>query len=116
MLLTLNAFSLYPHNKDIMVWGIEPRGCFKISSIFRLEDKGNDPLWVKTLAKGLIPKINIFFCTMLQNKILTLDNLQKRGVYLVSSCCLCRMESEDKNQLFLNCRFNQKVWSYVLLY
>lgn len=98
----MNACSLDPHQEDLTVWGIDSRGCFKVSSVFISEDKVNYPMWAKAWIKGIIPKINIYFWTMLQNKILTLDNLQKRGVYLVNRCCLCKMDLEDTNHLFLN--------------
>ena len=77
--IALNACSIYPHQEDLMVWGIHPRSHFKVSFVFISKDKVNYPMWDKAWIKGRIPKINIFFWTMLQNKILTLDNLQKEG-------------------------------------
>ena len=61
-----------------MVCGIEFSGCFKVPFVFKTKDKVNSLMWAKAWIKALIPKINIFFWTLLQNKNLTLDHLQKR--------------------------------------
>ena len=98
--LSLNVVSLYPHLEDQVIWHADPSGHFKVSSIFAPKDKGNQPLWAHAWIKGLIPKINIFFWIMLQNKIPTLDNLQKRGINVVNRCILCKKGFEDRDHLF----------------
>ena len=112
----LNSFYLYPHNEDKMIWSVDASGCFKGSSVFKYEEKGAHPLWTKAWIKGLIPKINIFFWILLQNKILTIDNLQKRGINVVNRCSLCKEDYEDRDHLFLNCTYSQKVWRFILNY
>ena len=86
--LSLNVVSLYPHLEDEIIWQADPSGQFKVSSIFVSKDKDYKPLWSHAWIKGLFPKINIFFWILLQNKILTLDNLQKRGINVVNRCTL----------------------------
>ena len=112
----LNAFSLYPLQEDKMIWSANPSGKFKVSSLFKYKEKGNQPFWTKAWIKGLIPKINIFYWIMLQNKILTLDNLQKRGINVVNRCSLCKEGFEDRDHLFLNCSYSQKFQSSILNY
>ena len=51
---------------------------------------------------------------MLQNKILTLDNFQKRGINVVNRCILCKEGFEDRDNLFLNCSYSQLVWAEIL--
>ena len=102
----LNVFSLYPHKEDKMIWGADASGCFKVSSIFKMKEKGPCHLWTKAWIKGLTPKINFFLKILLQNKILTLDNLQKRGSNVVDRCSLCKEGYEDRNHLFLNCTYS----------
>ena len=114
--LILNAFILYPHIEDKIIWGADASGCFKVSSMFRTKEKGPHTLWNKAWIKGLTPKINIFFWIFLQNKILTLDNLRKRGINVVNRCSLCKEGYEDRNHLFLSCTYSQKVWSFILNY
>lgn len=45
-------------------------------------------------------------------KILTNDNLRKRGVILVGWCSLCRCSGETIDHLLINCDC-VCVWSYV---
>ena len=48
--------------------------------------------------------------------MLTQDNLQKRGINVVNRCCLCKKDLEDRDHLFLNCNYSQKVWNYILIF
>ena len=95
MQISLNDFSLYPNHEDEMIWNVDPSGQFKVSSFFTSKEKGIQPLWSQAWIKGLILKINIFYWIFLQNKILTQDNLQKRGINVVNRCTLCKEEFED---------------------
>ena len=97
-----------------MIWRNDANGNFKVSFIFRSKEKGPCPLWSKAWIKGLTPKINIFFWILLQKKILTQDNLQKRGINVVNWCCLCKKDLEDSDHLFLNYNYSQNVWNYIL--
>ena len=107
-------FFVYILKEDKMIWSVDASGCFKVSSVFKSEEKGACPLWTKAWIKCLIPKVNIFLWILLQNKILTLDNLQKRGINVVNRCSLCKEDYEDRDHLFLNCTYSQKVWSTIL--
>ncbi|CAL1383920.1 unnamed protein product [Linum trigynum] len=44
-------------------------------------------------------------------KILTLDNLQKRGTSLVNRSELCQNDAESGDHLFVECSFTQVVWA-----
>ena len=99
-----------------MIWSVDPNGQFKVSSIFKSKEKGNQAFWTKAWIKGLTPKINIFYWILLKNKILTQENLQKRGINVVNRCSLCKEGFEDKDHLFLNCTYSQQVWSSILSY
>ena len=65
--------------------------------------------WVK----GMTPKINIFFWILLQNKILTLDNLKKRGFFIVNRCVLCKNDEELVDHIMLHCPFSSMVWDKI---
>ena len=107
----LNVFCVYPHKEDKMIWSVDASGYFKVSFVFKYEEKGACPLWTRAWIKGLIPKINIFYWILLQNKALTQDNLQKRGINVVNRCSLCKEGFEDRYHLILNCSYSQQVWS-----
>ena len=74
---SLNYFFLN-HKEDEIIWGSEPNGFFSVASAYVDSFVNHDePCWAKVWMKGMTPKVNIFFWILLQNKVLTLENLIK---------------------------------------
>jgi hypothetical protein len=46
-------------------------------------------------------------------KILTLDNLRKRGLIVVDWCCMCKRSGESINHLLLHCEVARTLWSVL---
>jgi hypothetical protein len=46
-------------------------------------------------------------------KILTLDNLRKRGLTVVDWCCMCKKSGESINHLLLHCEVARTLWSVL---
>ncbi|KAJ4770063.1 reverse transcriptase [Rhynchospora pubera] len=59
------------------------------------------------------PRVITFTWLMLQDKLPTVDNLQKRWMVLVNQCSLCRVACESSSHLF-NCSFFISTRSLVL--
>ena len=76
-------------------------------------DVHDEPCWAKAWVKGMTPKVNIFFWILLQNKILTLDNLKKRGFIIINRCLLCKNDCESVNHITLHCPFTKMLWDKV---
>eukprot|EP00253_Pinus_taeda_P017560 PITA_17560 len=51
--------------------------------------------------------------TAKEGKILTAENLRKRGILGPSICCLCREAEESNNHLFLECTFARNCWKLI---
>jgi hypothetical protein len=47
------------------------------------------------------------------DKILTLDNLRKRGLIVVDLCCMCKRSGESINHLLLHCEVARTLWSVL---
>ncbi|CAN1279152.1 hypothetical protein LINPERPRIM_LOCUS16904, partial [Linum perenne] len=52
-----------------------------------------------------------FFCWLVfRNRIATIDNLQRRG-FAFPNRCVCELEAESADHIFIQCRFSSQVWS-----
>jgi len=58
-------------------------------------------------------KIKCFSWLAIRNCILTWDNLDRRGFFGPSWCCLCRQDSEDFLHLFIRTPFAVEIWARV---
>ena len=109
----LNACCLN-HEEDVLIWKKDPSGVYSIVSAYVNSFEDYDvPCWAMAWVKGMTPKINIFFWIILQNKILTLDNIKKRGFFIVNQCGLCENDEESVDHIMLHFSFNTKVWDKI---
>jgi hypothetical protein len=46
-------------------------------------------------------------------KILTVDNLRKRGVLVVGWCCMCKRSSESIEHVLLHCEVARDLWTAI---
>ena len=60
-----------------------------------------------------LPKINFFFSVLMHKKVLTGDNLIKRGIIGPHRCSLCWNTLETIEHLFVYCTFAQEVWTLL---
>jgi zinc-binding in reverse transcriptase len=59
------------------------------------------------------PRVQIFIWLKTQNKILTFDNLIKRGWQMTNICYMCRSQEETVRHLFHECSFVIQFRSYI---
>lgn len=99
--------------KDEILWIDNPSGYFSFkNSNEELENpliSNRDPLWNKVWIKNLTPKINYFWWAASHGKILTIDNLVRRGFHLVNRCVLCKVEEETIMHLFFHYLFLREI-------
>lgn len=60
------------------------------------------------------PRVVVFRSVARLRKILTIDNLRKRGHIIVNGCPLYLVDAESPNHLFIHCSFSMKVWVGIL--
>jgi len=51
---------------------------------------------------------------MFEQKIVTWENLTKRGLIGPSRCVLCGENEETMNHLFVECHFAKDIWTLIL--
>lgn len=61
-----------------------------------------------------IPKIKHFNWTLLKGKVLTAENLKKKGIQGPSICCFCHAEEESSQHIFQQCPQIQHCWSQIV--
>ena len=106
---------------DHICWIPSKRKLFEVCSFFGVFSLSSDRyevgcssfLW-KGIWKVKVPlKVSFFVWTASLGKILTLDNLRKRGLIVVDWCCMCKRSGESINHLFLNCEVARALWSVL---
>jgi hypothetical protein len=50
-----------------------------------------------------------------ENKLNTWDNLLRKGWSSPNICCLCHLDSESVDHLFIKCQFTKQVWQKIAL-
>ena len=101
--------------KDRIGWG--DSGKYNVKEGYKKivrEQDGADQIWKKVWKADCIPKVNSFIWLLCHNKLLTAENLRKRGINGPSRCPLCNSDEESSNHLFLQCKFSLLIWGSVL--
>lgn len=71
--------------------------------------------WTNNISNQNIQnKIKIFVWLVQQNKIISQQNSQKKGIACPDQCCLCRNEGEYVDHIFIGCQFTKNIWNLVL--
>jgi len=101
---------------DTISWRWSADGKYSSSSAYKIQFSTNfckikfNPIWKAKIE----PKCRFFVWTLLHNKILTADNLQKRGWPCNHNCSLCSLSLETVAHLCKDCPFAVEVWSMIL--
>jgi hypothetical protein len=84
-------------------WHLRKNGRFDIRSFYdALRDSPH------------VSRVRFFVWSAAWNKILTCDNLSKRGYTLVSWCCMCCCNGETVDHLLIHCSMASALWSWIL--
>lgn len=68
--------------------------------------------WNKIWIQQLPSKVSFLLWLLIRDRVLTHNNLQRRGFSLVSQCLFCKQSAEDVDHLFSQCFFTSQVWDY----
>jgi hypothetical protein len=104
---------------DSMVWTPTSRHGFAVKSYYTIlsspnsEELGSFP-WKSIWKVKAPPRIAFFLWATALGRILTVDNLRRRGFQLINRCCLCKKDDETIN-LLLHCEFSVDIWHLVLI-
>jgi hypothetical protein len=100
-------------DKDYARWDWEKSGIFSVKSTYKHLCRHDYGLNFSRIWKAKLPlKIKIFMWLVIQNSILTKDNLGKRKWKGNKSCAFCS-ENESVQHLFFECSTAKYVWSLL---
>ncbi len=100
---------------DGLRWSLKKTGTFDIRSFYMaLRDSSTVVFPWKSIWRTKAPRRACFFeWTAAWNRILTCDNLSKRGYTLTSWCCMCCSSGETVDHLLIHCPMASALWSWV---
>lgn len=99
------------NSDDYVIWKFGTKGTFTVKSVYNALTANESGPSHRKIWKSKIPaKIQIFLWLVLNNAILTKDNLIKRKWVGDPSCYFCHMD-ESVSHLFFHCNLAQAVWA-----
>jgi hypothetical protein len=101
--------------RGMKIWSLYGFGKFDVCSYYaKLTDMNDISFPWKSIWSVKAPRqVSSFIWTTAWGKILTNDNLIKRGYSLVSWCCMCQQSGEIVEHLLLHCDIASGLWNVV---
>eukprot|EP00253_Pinus_taeda_P035878 PITA_35878 len=105
---------LFSRGHDQLRWGNNNEGTYNLKEakllLLELDSQAPDRIWQNLWKLQGWMKIKLFMWLVLHRKILTWDNIRKRGVLGPSRCQLCEVQEETMEHLLNNCIFTSRLW------
>ncbi|XP_031475549.1 uncharacterized protein LOC116247511 [Nymphaea colorata] len=103
-------------NRDSLGWKSDPN--MKLSSTMfyeALRHKANKEPWRKLIWNNTAPPRACWFVYMAcDNRLPTLDCIQRRRITLVNRCALCHKAQESNRHLLIQCVQARKTWQWIV--
>lgn len=107
----------YSEEKHLLKWGYTPSGKFSTQEAHTLLTHSQDPIdpiWDNLWSSSLWPKVSTFMWLLCHKRILTWDNLIKRGFTGPSRCPNCTDRDETIQHLMVTCPLAAFLWEKII--
>jgi hypothetical protein len=100
---------------DGLRWRLKGNEIFDIRSFYTALRHSHPVLFPWKAIWGVHAPRRVFFFAWSASwgRILTADNLMRRGYHLAGWCCMCRRDGETTNHLLIHCEVASGLWSFV---
>ncbi|KAF6162880.1 hypothetical protein GIB67_021029 [Kingdonia uniflora] len=111
----IHTIKINHHKPDRRVWKPDLIGNFSVKGAFdSIQNKGQPNWWFKILFRRAIHhRLSIWGWRLCHGKLPTYDNVQKKGITLVSRCSLCSNNFESIHHLFWDYSFSIFLWTWL---
>ncbi|KAJ4763647.1 RNA-directed DNA polymerase (reverse transcriptase)-related family protein [Rhynchospora pubera] len=95
---------------DTAIWKIQANNLFSTKSLYNFIQTvpKHESKFKKIWNLKIPPRMVIFLWQLMQNRIATIDTLEKRGWMMPSICYLCKTSEESVQHLFNDCSFTRQ--------
>ena len=99
-----------------MIWQYESKGIYTSSSLYAIiKFRGVKPVYIPSIWSLVVPpRVQVFLWLLAHNKLMTKNNLLKRGIEKPPECVFC-LEQEMLDHFF-DCVVARKIWETVAIY
>ena len=112
----IQAFRVQREDEDRVIWIALNGGVFSVKSLYSILELGGSSIFPsESIWRVRVPpKVAFFSWEASWGKVLTLEQLQRRGFSLANRCFLCLSEVETVDHLLLHCVKTQVLWNLLL--
>ena len=114
-MLKIQAFKVQREDEDKVVWTTSQSGAFSVKLLYSILEPGGSSLFpCDSIWRVRVPlKVAFFAWEASWGKVLTLEQLQRRGYSLANRCFLCLFEVETVDHLLLHCVKTRALWNLL---
>ena len=111
----LHGHALRRGDEDVMFWRVSKKGFFTVKSFFSSlvlcigREFPSSLVWNPWVPK----RVNFFAWEAMWGRILTMDQLKRRGWVLPSRCYLCKVDEESANHVLIHCPKAAMIWHLI---